>query len=156
MYNFQRNDEKFNLDNVTNEEIFNGLKPAIVTTLKTQKKFSGAQSIFVFLEDLHSYRENSYGEDWNLYPKISLGSKVIITGEYQPVDVQVLVKPFDVELLICDGKITSVKSEELSNALTRFITTKFPNSDYQEKKAEYQKMAEIRKRTYDQMGSFQK
>lgn len=156
MFNIKRNDEKFNLDTVTNEEIFNGLKPAIVSTLKTQKKFSGAQNIYVFLEYLHSFRENTYGEDWTLYPKISLASKVIITGEYQPADVQVLVNPFDVELLICDGKITSVKSEELSNALENFITTRFPDSDYQEKKAEYQKMAEIRKRTYDQMVSFQK
>lgn len=151
MYNFQRNDEKFNLDNVEFVEIFNYLRPAIVTSLKTQKEFGGDKNIFVFLEDLYSFREPCYGEDYNIYPKLSLSSKVIISGNNQPVNFQVVVKPFDVELLLCKGYTKHIRTDELTGALTAFITTKFPESDYLEKKAEYQKMSDLYKRANNRL-----
>ena len=151
MIELKRNDEKFNLDNVTDEELFVGLKGGIAKSLRNFKGFEDIPEDNLRLNKELSFRTTQYGKDGNLYPKITLGTTAKIPTERFPVTFQLLIMPFDIKMLINTSSLVTVEPEELSNAFNEYILNRFPENDYAEKKQKYNEMAAIRERVYNRM-----
>lgn len=151
MINLNRKDENFNLDTVSNEELYEGLKEGFAASIRTLKGFEEIDSSNISLEDHNTYRKESFGADGNLYPLISLNTKARIPGQAWPTTFQFLMNPFDIKMLIFTAGITSVQPEVLQEAFVTFMTNRFPEGNYEEKRAEYKEMEAVRKRVYDRM-----
>lgn len=131
-----RADKDFNLETLSYEEIFDGLKFGIARAI------SGFSKLGIYIEDLELNLEGcltrkAYGEDMNLYPKIYLNLK----GDYS-----VLLTPFEIELLRVGNGIKSLSCDELTISLLDFMQDKFPDCDYIKIYENYQKNAEIIKK----------
>ena len=136
VYKNIRADKDFNLETLSYEEIFDGIKFGVARAISDFSKSA------VVVEDLELNSEGcvtkrTYGQDMNLYPKIYLNLK----GEYS-----VLLTPFEIELLRVGNGIKSLSCDELNITLIGFMQDKFPDCDYQEIYENYQKNAEIIKK----------
>lgn len=151
MIEIKRNDEKFNLDNVTDEELLEGLKDGIVKSLKSFKGLENIDISHLSLDEDHSFRKTSYGRDGNMYPEISLSTNITMPGNLGPKGLNLLVKPFDIKMIIVKNGITTLQPKELQKAFKKFMLITFPNSDYAEKKQKYDEMAALRDRVYNRM-----
>ena len=148
---FNRNDEKFNLDTVSNEQLFEGLKGGVVNFLKEYPGLEDIEDKDVKFVNKRSFRRTSYGGDGNIYPTISLATEI------KPNNVisspTVVLTPFQIKILvpILFSNLEAFESDHLTNALTNFITTTFPDSDYKNKKQEYFENTERMKKFHDNM-----
>ena len=136
VYERIRADKDFNLETLTYQEMFDGLKFGIAKAISVFSKRE------VKVEDLEldlqrCVTKKSYGGDMNLYPKIYLSLK----GNYS-----VLLTPFEIELIKTENGIKSLTCDDLNIALTEFMLESFPNCDYIEFSEKYQKNAQIIKK----------
>ena len=121
MFEETRPDKDFNLETLTYQEIFEGIKFGVATAIR---KFSKDD---ISVEDLRlkeerCYTKKAYAEDMNLYPKIYLD----LFGQYS-----VLITPFNVELLIVSSQIKTYSCEELGECFYKFMCDKFPSANYE-------------------------
>ena len=77
----------------------------------------------------------AYGADKDLYPKIKLDM----------YEYLLIVTTFEVKPLVFDNGLKEIKSEDLDNALIKFMCNRFPNSDYLAKREKYFEDAETMK-----------
>lgn len=131
-----RADKDFNLETLSYEEIFDGLKFGIARAISEFSKTT------ILAEDLKlnidgCLTKKSYGGDLNLYPKIYLN----LEGDYS-----VLLTPFQIELMKVGNGIKSLSCDELTISLLDFMQDKFPDCDYIKIYENYQKNAEIIKK----------
>ena len=147
----KRNDEQFNLDNVSNEELFEGLKSGIIEAIRDVKYLENiTESEIRLLDD--SFRKSICGADGNLYPSILLSTRSI-PKDYpiMATNVNFLVTPFDCKMILLRDGLYNSNPECLSVALEKFMMTRFPESDYLEKKDEFIRKTNIRNKIYDSM-----
>jgi len=151
MIGFTRNDEKFNLDNVSNEELFEGLKGGVVSFLQEYPGLQDIEDKDVSFVNKRSFRRTTYGGDGNVYPTISLATDIKSNNVIGSPTI--LLTPFQIKLLvpILFSSLESFESEHLTNALTKFMTTTFPDSDYESKKQEYFETVRKMNEFYDNM-----
>lgn len=99
----------------------------------------------------HSFRRTNYGGDGNIYPTISLATEI------KPNNVisspTIVLTPFQIKILvpILFSSLESFESEHLTNALSTFMTTTFPDGDYENKKQQYFETVEMMKKFHDDM-----
>jgi len=151
MFDIKRNDESFNLDKVSNEELFEGLKSDVVNAIKEITRFENLTDSNIKLCPENCFRTHASAEDGNLYPKISLATTIKIPNELGVINLIFVISPFDIKLLLCDFGLKVIVSKKLDDVVSDFIKTKFPNSDYDEKKQKYLKLVEISNKIYNNM-----
>ena len=122
-----RADKDFNLESLTYQEIFDGIKIGVALAIS---KFSKED---VKEEDLklnigRCSTRSAYGEDQNLYPKIYLDLK----GCYS-----VLLTPFEIDLIEIKQRLRTVSCVELKECFYNFMCEKFPTSNYDKKFEKY-------------------
>lgn len=127
MFEKIRVDKNFNLETLSFEEIFNGIKDGVAKTLSKFTKQDVRVEDLVLNLDRCSKRF-AYGEDANLYPKIYLDLK----GFYS-----VLLNPFEIDLVETKQRIRIISCEELKETLYNFMRKQFPESDYDKKYDKY-------------------
>lgn len=152
MIKLTRNDEKFNLDTVSNEELFEGLKGGIVSTVKEVFPFRDINESNLSFVNKRSSRRSSLGADGNLYPTICLATYVTGNKKYLSADATVILTPFEVKMAFADESgLQTLESDELTEALTTFMNTTFPDGDYENKLHEYQENEKRANKFYDDM-----
>ena len=154
MIEYKRNDENFNLDNITNQQLFDGLKDGIEESAKGLKQFSDSERINIEFEDNHSSRKQAYGTDGNIYPNVHLSTTISNPDKiYCSVNAIVVVTPFDGKMIVYGEGTTmqTLSPESLQTSLHNFMAETFPDSDYAEKLQKYQKASQIRTKVYDEM-----
>lgn len=152
MIEIKRNDENFNLDNVSDKELFEGIKDGMVESIKNMPNFEYVTNEKIKLLD-ESSRRQIIGSDGNLYPHINLSTRIMPNkGLYFSTHANFLINPFDIRMVVVtENGIETIEAEELTSAFTKFMTSRFPDGNYLEKKAEYERKVEIRNRVYDDM-----
>ena len=80
-------DEKFDLMNVLDSEIFVALKNEVVNVIKTFNGFESIQLEDVVLDEQFSSRRKCFGKDKNLYPNIVLSLIVKNKGYFDEFDL---------------------------------------------------------------------
>ena len=136
-----RKDKDFNLEEVSYQELFNGLKKGIVQAIAEYEN-ADVDEKTIKLNERRCSGKFAYGEDGDMYPKILLD----LTGNYS-----VLLNPFEIKMLVYDYSVKTIKSETLDDALVEFMCSRFPESDYIETREKYFHGAEIMKRIRDDM-----
>lgn len=120
MFEEIRPDKDFNLELLSYEEIFEGLKFGIAQAVsKYSNEEVGTEDLELNLD--RCYTTKAYAEDMNLYPKIYLDMK----GFYS-----VLLTPFEIELIETKYKIRTVSCVELRECFYDFMCEQFPNCNY--------------------------
>jgi hypothetical protein len=133
MFESVRPDKNFNLETLSYQEIFEGLKFGIAKAISRMTKEE------VDAEDLELKRERCntkriFAKDMNLYPKIYLD----LVGEFS-----VLISPFEIELMQIEYRIKTYSCEELRESLFNFMCSKFPDSGYEKCYDKYFKNVEM-------------
>lgn len=154
MIEYKRNDADFNLDNISNQQLFDGLKSGMETCARELKSFSDAKNIDIEFEDKHSSRKQAYGEDGNIYPNIQLSTTISNPDKiYSYVNATFVITPFDGKMIIYgEGiKMQTLTPDALQTSLHNFMQTTFPEGNYTEKLKKYQSASQIKKKIYDEM-----
>lgn len=132
MFEEIRVDKDFNLETLSYQEIFNGIKIGVALAIsKFSKEDAKAEGLRLNLNRCHTRK--AYAEDLNLYPKIYLDLK----GDYS-----ILLTPFEIELIETKHKIRTVSCVELRECFYNFMCEQFPNCDYEKIYENYFKNAE--------------
>lgn len=145
-----RNDAEFNLDNLSNKEIFDGLKESMFECLKQVEHLEE-----ITLEDIEfkedSFRNQVMGADGYLYPKICICTRTMPKKNWIfATNADFIVTPFSVQMLLLNNGIKVVESKNLDQALVEFMTNKFPDSNYIAKRQKYLHACDLKRRMYDQ------
>ena len=127
MFEEIRADKEFNLETLTYEEIFEGIKVGIARAVSKFSKEEVEPDDLVLNVDKCSIR-SAYGEDANLYPKIYLDLK----GYYS-----VLLTPFEIDIIEIKHRIRTLSCEDLKESFYNFMCEKFPDSGYDKKYEKY-------------------
>ena len=133
-YEDYRSDKNFNIDTLPYEEIFDGFKD-VINEIKKRDNIDGFKFWPVELRKDRCECQMAYGADKDLYPKIKLDM----------YEYLLIVTTFEVKLLVFDNGLKEIKSEDLDNALIKFMCNRFPNSDYLAKREKYFEDAETMK-----------
>ena len=141
MVNFKSFDKDFDLMNVENAELFFALKNEITNAIKTVKGFENVNPEDVSFREKHSNRRKAYGKDGNIYPHIVLD--INVKAYLQPESFDLFLDPFSVKLSQHKYNAQMIENEELTNAFIFYMTQKFPESSYIQKRDEYFKKAEL-------------
>ncbi len=154
MIEIKRNDEQFNLDNIDNKTIFEGIKDGIASSAKTLNNFKSCDNLQIDFEDDHSTRKQTFGVDGNLYPHIHLSTTLSNPHErFSYVNAIVVVTPFGGKMVVYgqNAQLQTIETEDLQNSVQTFMQNTFPDSDYAEKLQKYNRAAQIKTRIYDEM-----
>ena len=144
MIEIKRPDKDFDIMTIPDMELFLALKPAIVSTIKTINHFEDIQDQDVKLSNSEPNRRQAFGADRNLYPHIILDIAVKSYMSYEHFDL--FLDPFSIKLAQHKYDPQMIETDALTASYIDFMTRKFPNSNYQEKRSEYfQKVAVARK-----------
>ena len=144
MIDLKKPDEKFDLRNVTNDELFNAVKKEVVDLIKTFKGYENIESGDVKLNEKYCNRREAYGLDKQLYPHITLdiGAKSYLTYD----GFNLFVDTFGIKLAKQQLNAKAIEDENLTNAFIKFMLLRFPNSNYTSKREEYFKTAQTRRK----------
>ena len=116
-----RADKDFNLETLSYQEIFEGLKFGIANSISERTREDvDPESLELIVDRCHT--RQAYGEDGNLYPKIYLHIK----GFYS-----VLLNPFEIEIIETKYKVRDFSNYPLKEALYNFMCEKFPECKYE-------------------------
>lgn len=145
-----RNDAEFNLDTVSNKEIFDGLKGSMFECLQAVEHLED-----ITLDDIEfkedSFRNQVMGADGFLYPKICICTRTMPKKNWiYATNADFIVTPFSVQMLLLKNGIKVVEAKKLDEALVEFMTKRFPNSNYLAKREKYLRDCDLRRRMYDQ------
>ncbi len=154
MIEIKRNDEQFNLDNIDNSTIFEGIKDGITATAKTLNNFKSCDNIQIDFEEEHSTRKQAFGADGNMYPNIHLSATLSDPNErFSYVNTIVVVTPFGGKMIVYgqNAQLQTIETEDLQNSIHTFMQSTFPDSDYAEKLQKYNHVSQIKTRIYDEM-----
>jgi len=121
MFEQIRADKDFNLETLTYQEIFDGIKVGIAKAIAKEKK-EEVEVETLILNVQRCRTKLAYVDDMNLYPKIYLD----LVG-----DCSVVLTPFDIRLLIVSNCVKTYSCEELSECFYNFMCERFPNCDYE-------------------------
>ena len=145
-----RNDAEFNLDTVSNKEIFDGLKAGMFECLQAVEHLEEISPEDIeFKED--SFRNQFMGADGYLYPKICICTRTMPKKNWIfATNADFIVTPFTIQMLLLNNGIKVVESKNLTAALVEFMNNRFPNSNYEAKRNKYLKDCDLRRRMYDQ------
>lgn len=139
-FNKERNEEYFSLDNVTYEEMFEVMKEDLALALTEYEKVQiNAEDLMLGLSNC--FRKTAFGEDGMLYPKIKLDVYAKKINSWM-----IIFNPFTIYLAEYDSSERRYFSNALDKTLISFMTGRFPNSSYLEKREKYFKNAEIMKK----------
>ena len=131
-----RKDKSYKLDSLSYQEIFNGLKDVVVEIVSDLEK----ENYFDGLVRLNAHRcdcKMAFGADRDMYPKVKLD----VGGKYF-----LILNTYEVKLLVVESEIKEIKSDRLDNALIEFMSERFPESDYVEKRKKYFEDADLVRR----------
>ena len=151
MINIELPDKDFNLMTVSDPEIFDSLKKDIVATIRTMKGFDKIKDEDVLLDQAFTNRRTAYGKDGNAYPNIVMSVLVKTAPPFGVREVNMFVDPFSIKLALHEYDPKIVEDEKLTQAFVKFMTERFPNSEYTQKRDKYFKAAEIAERVYSRM-----
>ena len=154
MIEIKRNDEQFNLDNISNQDIFEGIKEGITHTAKTLKNFESSKNINIEFEEENCSRKQAYGADGNIYPNIHLAATLSDPNvNFSYVNAIVVVTPFGGKMIVygSNASLQTLETDALKNSVHSFMQSTFPDSDYNKKLQDYQKISQIKTRIYDEM-----
>ena len=135
MIDAKRTDEKFNLRNVKDEEIFSAIKNDVVNVIKTFKGYENIESKDVSLNTEYTDRHDFFADDYNLYPKITLDVSVKSDLTYDSFNI--FIDPFNIKVAPRKYNPQLVEDQKLTNAFIKFMLLKFPGANYTEKREEY-------------------
>lgn len=136
-----RYDKNFNLEEVSFIELFEGLKSGIAAAVSAYEKKDICEET-IRLDVGGCIRALTYGEDGQLYPKLVLS----LEGSYS-----VMLTPFKIQMIVYDYSLKNFRSPELTNSLVDFMCSRFPESDYLEKREEYKIKSKLANSVYDKM-----
>ena len=149
-YNDIISDKEFNLETVSYEDLFKGLKVEIEKTICKYKRVDKLAGLHLNKDECSTRMK--YGKDKDLYPSVLLEISARESGKIKGSVFHCMVNPFEIEIhKIHCGKVDVLTDEELINALKDFMVEMFPNSDYLEKSEKYFKQAKIIDRVYDKL-----
>ena len=116
-----RPDKDFNLETLTYQEIFDGIKYDIAMAIsRVSKNETNKQDLKLNIQRCRT--KFAYAEDMNLYPKIYLD----FVGGYS-----VILTPFNIQLMEVKQAVKMYECQELSQGFYNFMCEKFPNCDYE-------------------------
>lgn len=151
-YEIPRNDKDFNLDNITDEQLFSGIKQGI---LECMKKVNGLEDITIDdikLNKEHSNRREFMANDSNLYPKILLSTTTMPKYNWKKyMCADFLITPFTIQMLLHKNGLETLEPEELEKAFVDFMCETFPESNYLEKREEYFNNVDRQRKFYNKM-----
>lgn len=142
-------DAEFDLTTISDMEIFEGIKKGIVKTLNTLKGYEKIQNKDVQLNADYYNRRMAFGEDKNLYPHIVMDLSVKNGSYYDSFDL--FIDTFNIKLAPHKFDPQMIENANLTNAFIKFMITRFPKSNYLEKREEYFKKAKINQRIRDEL-----
>lgn len=149
-FNDLRSDKQFNLENVSYEDLFEGLKGDIQKTICEYEEVDKLASLHLNKDECLTRMK--YGKDKDLYPSILLEISARAIGKIRGSIFYCIINPFEIEIhKIHCGKVDILKNENLTYALKDFMSEKFVNSDYLEKREKYFKNAELINKTENKM-----
>ena len=118
-----RNDLDFNLENVDCSDLY-------VVFYKTFIKsvVGASHALTVNFNYERSFHQTTMKRDGKEYAQVVLdfGTKYAL-----------VIDPFNVKVLVFDMATRDFSTPELEECLERFMNKRFPNSDYEKKRAEY-------------------
>lgn len=121
MFEEIRADKDFNLESLSYQEIFDGIKTGVAKAISEHSKEDvSAEDLELNVERCHTRK--AYGEDMNLYPKIYLDLK----GFYS-----VLLTPFEIEIMETKFNVKTFSHFELRECFYDFMWSSFPDCDYE-------------------------
>ena len=124
-----RNDLEFNLENVDCSDLAVVLYKDIVRSVKNKMQENSQTKTINFVYD-RSFYQTTKKKDGKEYAQVFLdfGSRYAV-----------VVDPFSVKILLVDmfDYAKEFTSPELRECLHKFMLKRFPNSDYEKKRAEY-------------------
>lgn len=116
-----RDDKEFNLETLSYQEIFVGIKDGIANAIyEISKEKINAEDLVLNIDRCST--RYAYAENGNLYPKIYLD----MNGFYS-----VLLNPFEIDLIESKYKIRTVSTVGLRECFYNFMCEKFPNCNYE-------------------------
>ena len=141
-FNDIRSDKNFNLENVSYQDLFEGLKEEIVNTICEYKEVEKLAGLHLNKEECSTRMK--YGKDKDLYSTVLLEISVRYSGKIKGSIFHCIINPFEIEIhKIHNGKVDVLTNESLTNALKDFMSEIFVNSDYIEKREKYFKKSEV-------------
>ena len=144
MIEIKRPDKDFDIMTIPDMELFLALKPAIINEIRTVKQFENTADQDVKLSSGDTNRKQVLCADGNLYPHIIIDIAVKSYMSYEHFDL--FLDPFSIKLAQHKYDPQMIETDALTASYIDFMTRKFPNSNYQEKRSEYfQKVAVARK-----------
>ena len=121
MFEEIRADKDFNLQTLSYEEIFDGLKFGMAQAISCYSKQEvGVEDLELNVERCST--RSAYAEDMSLYPKMYLDLK----GDYG-----FILTPFEIEMLIVKHDVKTYSTPELREVFYNFMCKQFPNCDYE-------------------------
>ena len=133
----KKRDEKFDMECLTCDELFEGLKFGMLKAINNYKIFEGTTIEGISLME-ESKKRRAKGKDGELYPEFDLYVKIENGKLTKPANVLFNVDPFEVTLMVAHfGCITTSHPEELTKALIEFMIKKFPDGKYEKERKKY-------------------
>ena len=142
MIDIKMPDEKFDLMNLSDEELFSELKPEILNIIKSVKGFEDLTEQDIMLCEGGSNRRKAFGQDSNLYPHIVLDVAVKAYLQYEHFDL--FIDPFSVKIAPHKYDPELIEDEKLTARFVDFMIKRFPDADYEDKRNKYYKWAETK------------
>ena len=140
-----RKDKNFKIDSLSYEEIFESLKHGIEKAICDYAKVEKLTGLTY--EDEDSVVMMKYGKDKDMYPSVIFMVSAYSDAWLYESTYYCILNPYEVELhKACNGEMKVITCKELTQSLVEMMNTKFPNSDYKEKRKKYFKDAELIKK----------
>ena len=151
MKNFEdyRNDRGFNLESLSFEQIFAGLKSDLKKIISDMEE----KEIFKLeLSERNCSTRSKYGKDGFLYPIMILSFDAFTKSGFLKKDYYLEIAPSEIDMLVNNGgRITKFINAELDEMLMNFMQKQFNNSGYIEKRKKYVKDSNVLEKKYDEM-----
>lgn len=134
MLKFIRNDDDFNLRNIEYKEIFSALRKDIVSAIKLYKDYESIDSKDIKLNNICSHRMDSFFDDGNLYPIITLDIEI---NSLYLNGFNLIIDPFNIKLIPQKYEAKVFNDKNLTNSFIKFMLMKFPEANYLEKRNQF-------------------
>lgn len=133
----KKRDARFDMENLTCSELFEGLKFGMIDAINNFKFFEGTTADDISLME-NSEKRRTNGKDNEIYPGFNLYVKIENEKLSKPASVWFNVDPFEIRLIVAHpGGITTSQPEELTKAFVDFMNTKFPDGKYEKARKKY-------------------
>ena len=139
MFDFKYPDADFDLMKVGDDELFFALRGEVANVIKMIPGLENVEIGDLVLDQENVSRRRSYGKDMNMYPYIVL--PIMVKDDLVWQEFYLILNSFEAGLLKREREPKMIFGKGLTKTFAEFMVSRFPGSNYIEKRSNYFNMA---------------